>query len=77
MEQNSVIQYAVDGMHCGGCVSRVKSTLASFAEQVEVTLTPPQASLTNSRASLAELNEALSAIGNYRLSPITAVAANR
>ncbi|PPC87460.1 MAG: hypothetical protein CTY37_03510, partial [Methylotenera sp.] len=30
--------YSVTGMTCGGCVNRVKTTLAPLAESVEVTL---------------------------------------
>jgi len=57
-------------MTCGGCVNRVKSTLADFAESVEVTLEPPQATLTNLQADLGELNAALSQVGNYKLTHI-------
>ena len=57
-------------MTCGGCVNRVKTTLADFAEHVEVTLNPPQATLTNLQADLGELNAALAQVGKYQLSHI-------
>ena len=54
-------------MTCGGCVKRVQNTLADFAERVEVTLQPPQATLTNLQADLGELNAALAQVGKYQL----------
>ncbi len=57
-------------MTCGGCVKRVQNTLADFAERVEVTLQPPQATLTNLQADLGELNAALAQVGKYQLSHI-------
>ncbi len=66
----TTIQYKVSGLTCGGCVSRVKNTLSDYAEDVEVTLTPPQATLTNPRKALDQLNNALTAAGNYQLHAI-------
>ena len=68
----SITKYNVTGMTCGGCVNRVKTTLADFAESVEVTLEPPQATLINLEADLGELNAALSLVGNYKLNHIDA-----
>lgn len=74
----AIKQYSVSGMTCGGCVNRVKTTLADFAERVEVTLEPPQATLTNPITDLSTLNSALSKVdkagkvGSYRLSQIEA-----
>ncbi len=62
--------YSVTGMTCGGCVNRVKTTLAPFAESVEVTLEPPQALLTSATTDLATLNAALSKVGHYALHTI-------
>ncbi len=64
---NHVI-YTITGMTCGGCVNRVKNTLADFAEQVEVTLVPPQAVLRKPTADLLTLNAALHQVGHYALS---------
>jgi copper chaperone CopZ len=61
------IIYHVSGMTCGGCVNRVKTTLAPFASEVVVTLDPPQAILTQPKASITELNQSLSQIGHYTL----------
>ena len=66
----AIIQYSVSGMTCGGCVNRVKTTLARFAEHAEVTLDPPQATLTNPITDLSTLNSALAKVGSYRLSQI-------
>lgn len=64
--------YQVSGMTCGGCVSRVKATLSSFADSAEVTLVPPQAVLSEPKVSLDMLNAALNKIGHYTLSQKTA-----
>ena len=62
------IIYTISGMTCGGCVNRVKNTLATMAKTVEVTLNPPQAILTEPMASMADMNAALSQVGHYVLS---------
>jgi len=66
------IHYVVSGMTCGGCVARVKATLAAFADNVEVTLNPPQATLSNSSATLETLNAALAGVGKYVLTNVPA-----
>ena len=66
----AIINYSVSGMTCGGCVKRVQSTLADFAESADVTLEPPQASLVNPITDLSTLNSALAKVGSYRLSQI-------
>ncbi|MFM9912198.1 MAG: heavy-metal-associated domain-containing protein [Methylophilaceae bacterium] len=60
-------QFVVTGMHCASCVGKVKAALAAFATEVEVTLKPPRAVLTGGKASLAQLNQALVAVGAYTL----------
>ncbi len=37
--------FRIDGMHCGGCVARVTRALEAIADDVTVTLEPPQAQL--------------------------------
>lgn len=37
--------FRIDGMHCGGCVARVTRALQAIADDVAVTLDPPQAQL--------------------------------
>jgi copper chaperone CopZ len=61
------ITYQVTGMSCGGCVNHVKNALIQFADQVEVTLNPPQVTLTNPKVDLSSLNLILSKSGNYQL----------
>jgi copper chaperone CopZ len=64
----AIIKYQVSGLTCGGCVNRVKKTLAEYADSAEVTLTPPEAILTNPIIDINALNEALSQTGSYQLS---------
>lgn len=63
-------QYTVTGMTCGGCVNRVQATLSPFSKTTQVTLEPPLAALTEASAGLDALNQALAAVGKYRLSAI-------
>ncbi len=65
------IQYQVSGLNCGACVNRVKTVLDEHAEKVEVTLTPPIATITNPTSDLDTLNIALGQIGDYQLSANT------
>jgi len=51
--------FTVTGLTCGGCVARVKSTLSTFADEVVVTLDPPEATLANCKADMETLNAAL------------------
>lgn len=66
----AIIKYQVVGLTCNGCVNRVKNTLADYAETVEVTLSPPEAILTNPKDNMDVLNKVLGQIGNYQLSPL-------
>lgn len=66
----TIIKYQVSGLTCGGCVNRVKKTLSDYSETAEVTLTPPEATLTNPTNDIDALNKALNQIGNYQLSQI-------
>ena len=59
--------YTVTGMTCGGCAAKVERTLKAVAGDVTVTLDPPRA-MVGSGAAMATLNEALAAVGKYRLS---------
>jgi len=57
----------IEGMHCGACVSRVSKALAPLADQVSVTLDPPQALLqTSAPLSLQAVQSALQKAGDYR-----------
>jgi cation transport ATPase len=59
--------YTMTGMTCNNCVARVQSTLAPYAEAVEVTLNPPQVKLTNPKLEISALNNILESIGKYRI----------
>ncbi len=63
-------QYTVAGMTCGGCVSRVQATLEPFAKITKVTLDPPLVTLTDVSHDMESLNQALAAVGKYKLSTI-------
>jgi copper chaperone CopZ len=66
--------YAVSGMTCGGCASKVEKTLKAIAGDVTVTLDPPRA-IVKTNTPLVMLNEALGSVGKYRLSEAEAPAA--
>ena len=68
--------YQVSGLHCGACVNRVKHALLNAASEVEVSLNPPRASLSNPTHSLSELNQLLAEVGDYQLSEVTESGAN-
>jgi copper chaperone CopZ len=59
--------YALTGLHCGACVKRVTQALSPLADQVQVTLDPMQAVLTQPKADLNALQQAVAAAGNYHL----------
>jgi copper chaperone CopZ len=62
--------FTIEGMHCGSCVQRVQTALQPYAAATAVTLKPPQATLTDCSKPLQELNQVLSAAGNYRLTEV-------
>lgn len=59
--------FTVTGLTCGGCVARVQNALSIFANDVQVTLNPPIATLTQCIADISTINVALSHVGNYSL----------
>jgi cation transport ATPase len=67
--------YSISGMHCGSCIAKVTAALRPFADDVVVTLTPPQAVLTNARGKLAALQTALSKVGAYSIQAAAEAAA--
>lgn len=62
----NITRISIQGMHCNGCVSKITKALAPLAEQVEVTLNPPVATLSNTPANLAQINKALAKAGDYQ-----------
>ncbi len=63
--------FIIDGMHCGGCVTRITKSLSGFADKVQVTLDPPHAVLrgVHSDASLEVMQIALAGAGKYTMVP--------
>ena len=63
--------FTIEGMHCGGCVSRITKSLSGFADKVQVTLDPPRAVLrgVHSDASLEVMQIALAGAGKYTMAP--------
>jgi copper chaperone CopZ len=63
-------EFRIDGMHCSGCVARVTKALESIADDVEVTLEPPRATLEASDPlSLDEVRAAVKKAGDYVVTP--------
>jgi copper chaperone CopZ len=56
----------ITGMTCAGCARKVETALKTLAPDARVTLDPPQAMLPVS-VSAAMVNDALQAIGKYRV----------
>jgi Cu+-exporting ATPase len=65
--------FTIAGMHCGGCVARVKKALQPLADEVEVTLEPPRARLVaDAPLDLAAVRAAVAAAGGYTAEPAPA-----
>lgn len=61
--------FVIEGMHCSGCVNRVANALKRIADDVEVTLDPPQAVIDASDpVSVEQVQAAVSQAGEYRVS---------
>ena len=58
-------EFAISGMTCNGCRSKVEKTLAALLPDVTVTLEPPRA-VTSARVGVDQLNAALEPVGKYR-----------
>jgi copper chaperone CopZ len=65
MKTNTI--YSISGLSCNHCVAKVRTTLAPYADTVEVTLKPPQIILTGQTANIETMNAVLDAVGNYRI----------
>jgi copper chaperone CopZ len=58
--------FRIEGMHCSGCVARVTRALKAIADDIEVTLDPPQARLEVPSALTAEaVQAAVATAGDY------------
>jgi copper chaperone CopZ len=60
--------YTITGLTCNNCVAKVKAALTPLADSVEVTLEPPQVTLTGQTADIETMNSVLKNIGNYQMS---------
>ncbi len=57
--------YHISGLSCQNCVAKVTETLAPLAEQVEVSLTPPQIKISGQFIDIQQMNAALKSVGKY------------
>jgi Cu+-exporting ATPase len=58
--------FRIEGMHCGGCVARVTKALRPLADEVHVTLEPPQAVLeAPAPLALDEVRAAVAQAGDF------------
>jgi copper chaperone CopZ len=63
-------EFRIDGMHCNGCVARVTKALESIADDVQVTLDPPRATLESpDPLSLDDVQKAVKKAGDYVVTP--------
>ena len=63
-------EFRIDGMHCNGCVARVTKALQAIADDVQVTLEPPRATLEAADPlTLDEVKAAVKKAGDYVVSP--------
>lgn len=61
--------FEITGMHCNGCVNRVTKALQPLADDVVVTLDPPQATLqVDAPLALDAVQAAVAKAGDYRVS---------
>ena len=64
MNQESIkVSYPLTGLHCKACVLRVSNALSSLAENVVVTLSPMQVTLTQPTTDLEGLQTAVAGAG--------------
>ncbi len=63
-------EFTIEGMHCNGCVARVTKALQAIADDVQVTLEPPRATLEASDPlTLEEVKAAVQKAGDYVVTP--------
>ena len=64
--------YAIQGMHCEGCIDKIKVVLEPIATVLTITLEPPRVTLSLDKPlSLEVLNAQLATAGDYQLHPIS------
>jgi copper chaperone CopZ len=57
--------YHISGLSCQNCVAKVTETLAPLADQVEVSLIPPQIKISGQFIDIQQMNAALKSVGKY------------
>ena len=63
-------EFRIEGMHCNGCVARVTKALQAIADDVQVTLEPPRATLESADPlSLDAVKAAVKNAGDYVVTP--------
>jgi copper chaperone CopZ len=63
-------EFRIEGMHCNGCVARVTKALQAIADDVQVTLEPPRATLeVPDPLPLDEVKAAVRKAGDYIVTP--------
>jgi copper chaperone CopZ len=62
-------EFAITGMTCNGCRTKVEKALAAMLPDVTVTLDPPRA-VTTAKVGAEQVNAALTPIGKYRASEL-------
>ena len=65
-------ELSITGMHCNSCVKKVTTALNPLAKKVAVSLNPPVATLINTSATIAQINQALKSVGKYKASKLIA-----
>lgn len=64
-------EFRIDGMHCNACVARVTKALQSIADDVEVTIDPPRATLqADELLALDAVRKAVKKAGDYAVTPL-------
>ncbi len=69
----SMSDFAITGMTCNNCRSKVEASLAALLPDVKVTLDPPRA-VTSASVGADQLNAVLEKVGKYRASAEASVA---
>lgn len=67
------IQLDLSGLHCKACVGRVSEALKPLCSEVDVTLSPMQATISGAKVSTEKLIKAVKAAGKYDATAIEAV----
>ena len=64
---NQTTIYQISGLTCNNCANKVRIALAPYTQSVQVSLNPPQISITAALADIATLNNVLKNVGHYAI----------